>query len=229
VRIGMEKTVDQHHLEHGIGTASGQLFQIQPGRQRTFQVASGDALDALHDQQILTAVLPVNLGKRNIRIVCEVLAKTLGVTAFQCKIELAPQRFGELPHHAPQLESPRFRHLGFRQPRKMPQQSQVGFDARAHIRPTHLEHHRRAVLKLGQMHLGNGSSGDRLDLQIPENLEWRSAQRLFKLRLQHIERLGWHAVLQLGEFGNPVRREQIRTRRQYLTKLDEGRAQFLHR
>ena len=125
--------------------------------------------------------------------------------------------------------APRLGHLGLDQLRHAPQQAQVGVDLLAHARPADLEHDRRAVLQLRAVHLRDRRRAVRVRLDVAEHLERRAPERALELGQQLLERHRRHVGLQLLEFGDPARREEVDARRHHLAELDEGRAELLER
>ena len=227
VRIGVEAAVLQHHLQHDVGTAPGQLTAVQPGRIDAGQIAAGNTVDEILDVQALAGPLPVHFGNQDVVAPLEVAGDALGVAAFGGEIQFAAQRYGELLDHfgravAAQVGQARFDDLG--QPC---QQAQVGFHHVTDARAAHLQHHLAAVMQARAMGLGQRGGGHRGFIEEGEHLRRRRAQVGFQLLADGRVRQRRYRVLQLGQLGNPFRWQQVDAGGQHLAQLDEGRAEIL--
>ena len=82
-----------------------------------------------------------------------------------------------------------------------------------------------AVMQFGQMHLRDGSAGERCAVERAENFVERFAVRALNDRHGIIAGEWRHLILQPGEFVGDVFRQQIAPRGQDLPELDENRPQ----
>ncbi len=229
VRVGVETAVLQHHLQHDAGPGACKPDTVETGGIDAGQVAPGDAVDEVLHVEALAGPLPMHLGDQDVVAAGEVARDALGIAAFGGEVEFAPQRDLELLHHfgravALQIGQPRFDDV--RQPC---QQAQVGFDHLADAGAADLQHHRAAVVQGGPVGLGERRGRHRGFVQPGEDLMRRRAKVVFQLLADLRIRQGRYRVLQLGELGDPVRREQVDAGGQDLAEFDEGRAEVFHR
>ena len=75
VRIGVEETVHQYHLEHGIRAARGERLSVEARIVDRCQVVAADALDVLLHIHHAAGPLPVDAWDEDIEIVDKVGAK----------------------------------------------------------------------------------------------------------------------------------------------------------
>ncbi len=227
VRVGVEVAVQQDHTQHDIGAAIGQHGQVQAGLGGRDQLVAGNAFDAFLHVHAVADVFPIHLGDEHGLILGELFAEALDVARLGRQIQLAPHRLAELLYHLARLVAPRLRELHLHQARDVRHDAQIGLDLVLDAGAAHLQDDRRAILQLGLIHLGNGSSGARRGVELVEHLARIAAlQRQAHLRQHVLERQCRRIGLQLFQLGDPVRREQIDPRRQHLAQLDEGRPQF---
>ena len=186
-------------------------------------------VDVLLHQQHVAGVFGIDARDDDVRVAGEVLGEALDVARLGDEVGLALERARELRGDFRRPVAPRLGHLGLDQLGHAPQQAQVGVDLFAHARPSHLKHHRRAVLQLRAVHLRDRRRTLRARVDVAEHVERRAPERAFELGQQLLERHRRHLGLQLFELGDPARREEIDARRHHLAELDEGRAELLQR
>ena len=96
-------------------------------------------------------------------------------------------------------------------------------------RPLHLDDDVLAVFERRAVHLPDRPGRERRRLDRLEDVLPRHLQLLF----HHVDDLGLgerrDVVLQLGQLVDDVRRDEVRTRREDLTELREGRAELFER
>ncbi len=229
MRVGMEETVFEHHLEHGLRAATGQQMAIQTCGFHGGQIAAGNALDIVLHIQPLAGPWPVDAGHHDLGVRGEVGGDTVGAAALGGKIQLATQRKGELAHHLLRPITAQFGRLRLDDLGKTGQQAQVGFDDRPDAGAAHLENDCRAVCQPGAMDLGQRRRRQRPGFHTRENGFGRLAQILRQLRQQFGESDGGRGILQFAELVDPFGREQVDAGGENLPELDEGRSQLLRR
>ncbi|KAG0743548.1 hypothetical protein G6F24_016242 [Rhizopus arrhizus] len=91
VRVGVEASVLQHHLQHDVGAAPCEFAAVQPRCIDAGEVAAGDAVNEVLHVQALAGPLPVHAGNQDVAAALEIARDALGVAAFGSEIELAAQ------------------------------------------------------------------------------------------------------------------------------------------
>ena len=218
--------IDQDHLEHGIRAPRRQQGQIVALGTSANKIVAGDANQLFLDVHALTAVVPVHLGDMHTGIVRETLTEELQVARFHDQIQLPHQGAAQLAHDLHRMITARFLDFHFQQPGQMHQKAQIRLDLRLDVRPPHLDHHARTVMKCGAMHLGDGGCGEGFGLEGRKHRLHRLAPDAFQPRPQNFERHRRHVAVQALEFLDPRRREHVHSCRQHLAQLDEGGPQI---
>ena len=112
---------------------------------------------------------------------------------------------------------------------KPPQQPEILPDLRLRGGTLHLDHHALAADQRGPVHLGDRAGRQRIRLDAGEHVLPRNLQ----LRLHHRHHFGFgqrrDMILKVSELRDDRRRQQVRTGRQDLAELGEGRPEFLQR
>jgi len=227
VRVGMEKAVQQDHLEHGIGTDPCQGSLVQPGRADGVQIHGVDAFDVIQDADPLPHVLPVHSRNDDSGVGPEVRSQPVGVAALVDEIELAVDRKPELAHDFAGAQVIELGKLEFDQLRQLRHQAQVRVDGLGDAGPADLDYDVFAAVQLGAVHLGDRGGGDRPGVERREHLVHGRAQVPFELRPQRLEGERRHPPLKVAQFLDPFRRQQVDACGQNLPELDEARSHFL--
>ena len=227
VRIGVEAAVLQHHLQYDVGTAPGQFTAVEAGRIDTGQITPRNAVDEVLHVQAFAGPLPVHRRNQDVVPPFEVARDALGIAALRGEIQLAPQRHGELLHHLGGSVTAQVRQPGFDDLGQPCQQPQIGFNHVTDTRATHLQHHFAAIAQPRTVGLGQRSSGHRGFIKEGEHLRRRRTEIGLQLFADLLVGQCRDRVLQLGEFGDPVRRQQVDAGGEHLAQLHEGRPEIL--
>ena len=92
-------------------------------------------------------------------------------------------------------------------------------------RALHFEHHLSPAAQAGAMDLRQRSRSQRFRIQI-HHLGATLAELLLQNGLDLLEAEGGDAVLERRQFGDPTSRKDVRSGREQLSQLDEGRTQL---
>ncbi len=229
VGVGMEEVVAEHLLVEQAHALGRELAPVDAGRVERGDVVGRDAVHALEGQHAVARQFPDHLGHLQVVRVGEVAPQQAGVGALALQIELVAQSALDLGHQFQRLDALGVGHVALGEPAQRAQQREVGGDALLDLRPQHLHHHLAAVGELGRMDLRDRGRGQRFALEAGIELRHRLAQRALDLGLRQRAVEGCDAVLQQGELGGDVGRQQVAAGREDLAELDEDRPQFLQR
>ena len=229
MRIGVEEAVLDDHLQHRLRAALRQQHAVEPGGVHPRQLMAGNAVDALLHIDPLAGPVPVDGRDDDVLAPGEMGGDTLGVVALALQVQLAAQRAPELAHQAGRLVGAQVGPLVLGQLRQALEQAQIGLDDRADAGPAHLDDDLGAVVQLRAVHLRDRGRRQRLGIEAGEDLLGRRAQVLGELGAHHLDRHRRRLTVQLFEFGDPGRAEQVGAAGQDLAELDEGRPQILER
>ncbi len=222
MRVGVEAAVLQHHLEHDAGTGTCERPAIQAGRIDGEQIAPRNPIDEFLHVERLAGPLPVHRRHHHLRIVREVGGDAFGVAPLGSEVQLASQRDGKLLYHLGRTVALEIRCAGFDDFSKPGEQAQIRIDGVTDIGTTDLQHHRGAIDQPRAMRLCQRCGRQRLFVQAREDAFRLHTQRGDQLRTDLIEWQRRHRVLQLAQFFDPLRRQQVHARGQHLAQFDEG-------
>lgn len=145
------------------------------------------------------------------------------------EIEFLEHRLGQLPDHLRRPETPRLRTARLGQRGEVRDQAEIRLHPRADVGAPDLEHDRAAIGERRAVHLRHRRRGEWRGIEGRERGFGRLAERRLDRRAQRLERQRRRTRMEQLEFGDPFGRQQIAASREDLTKLDEGRAEFLER
>jgi hypothetical protein len=111
--------------------------------------------------------------------------------------------------------------------RGLVEQLDVARDLPLGVRPLHLHHDLLPARQAGAVHLPDRRRGDRLLLELLEDLLDREVELLLDDPADARERLGPGVVLKAAQLVQDVRRHDVGPGGQQLAELDEGRAQLV--
>ena len=113
--------------------------------------------------------------------------------------------------------------------RQVEQDGEILLGKGFHARTLHLHHDASPVVEHGGMHLTDGGGSHRGAFERPKHLVGRASQFLFYVGGYLLVRDRGSVILQAGELGHVVGREQIGARAEDLAQLDERNAQLFQR
>ncbi len=225
----MEETVAEHLGEEDLHAAFGQLAHVGVLPCQTGHVCHRYAIDALHDEHLRPAIVPVHLRHVEQCRALEVAPELAGVGRFAQQVELVVDGLGIVVDHFHQVQAACVDGDAFGGIGQHEQPGQVLADDRLEVRPYHLDHHFLAGTQLGGMHLGHGRGGQRFAVEAGEQFADRGTQLLLDQR-RGDGRVEWgYSVLQHRQFFGDIRRQQVATGRENLPELDEDRPQPFQR
>lgn len=166
----------------------------------------------------------MHLGHVDVRLPAVELRELLGVARLLEVVDLLVDELAKLLDDRLQVNVTPQQRNGLRQQSgELPQDVDVERDALLQVRALHLDGNCLAALEEPLVHLTYRRGRDGRGVHAVEHVFYPLAQ----LRLDDGERLGvaerLHAVLQLDQLAEILRREQVRAARQRLPSLDEGR------
>ena len=170
MRIGMEKAEIQHLCGIVIQDLLADLLQVVSCSAQLLEIVDGDAVDVLHDQDVLAAQLRIHLRTRDEGHILVQQRELLQVGRFALEIRFLEKRCPQFLDHIAQVE-----HLPvFDEPRRLPSHDTHDVDilrhGGAHAWPLDLHRHHAAVGKTRLVHLRQGSASERLGVDLGEDL-----------------------------------------------------------
>ena len=229
VHVGVEEAVAEHLGEENLHAAFGQQLHVGVLRAQGGDVGHRHAVDALHDQHLGPAVIPVDLRHVDQRRAFEVALELAGVGRFAQQVELVVDDLLVVADHFHRVQATRLAGHAFGDTCEQEQPGQVLGDDRPQPRADHLDHHVFAAVQARGVHLGDRGRGQRLLLEAGEHLGNGRAQ-LFLDQCHGPGRLERrHLVLQQRQFVGDVLGQQDAAGGENLPELDEHRAQVLQR
>jgi hypothetical protein len=223
VRVGVEEALAQHLPVEGLEQL---LRGLAPGvALRCLAERHADHL--VHHEQPSGGKPLVHPRHREPRVGEEDLAHPLDVRRLLAEVELAAERRGKVLDDGLDVDQAGERLAPLRLLREQPEQAEVALDLLRRARPLHLDHDPLAAVEPRAVHLADRSGGQRLGLDVLEDVLPRHAQLL----LHHLDdlRLGQRrdAVLQARELGDDLGRDEVRPSREDLPELCERRTELL--
>ena len=202
---------------------------VAAGRIEQVDARDLDPLDVLGREHGRGAELPVDRGDVEGGVVEEPLGDALDVGRLDAEVELLLQGAGELLDDLDRPVENELLHVAFGQGRQVQHDLEVHLDDRADARPAHLDGDFLAAFQARAVHLGDRGRGDRVGVDLLEELRDRGAQLLLEDGLRFGKGEGGDAVLELGELVDELERDQVGAGRQHLPQLDVGRPELLDR
>ncbi len=196
--------------------------RVEPG-----MIGQRDAVQELLHQHALGRVFPVDLGEDDVVAVGEHGRQHLAVAALVDEVELAVDACREVAHLLLRLVAGDLWPFALDDAGAVAHQAQVRLDDLAQARPQHLDDDVLARLQPGPVDLGDRSRGDRVCVELGEDVFGRAAEILLELGPDLLPRHRRDLAVQAAEFLGPFGRQQVGAARQDLAELDEGRTQRL--
>jgi hypothetical protein len=157
VHVGVEEVVLEHLGEEHLHAAFGQPLHVDVGRAQEIGARDRDAVDALLDEHVGTAPVPVDLGDVEHRRAGELTLEFGGVGRLALQVELVHQGLVELGDHRHRVQARALRPVALRQSRDRVEYFEIAADAPVDARAGDLDDHLLAVVERGGVHLGDGS------------------------------------------------------------------------
>ena len=230
----MEKAVAKHLGKKHLHAIGGQHAGIYPQRLQALYLINRHALHALHHNHVLGAKIPIHFRNQYQRVAGCVAAQLGGIARFAHQVQLVVQVFVEFFHHLAGFEAARVSSAHALDPACHPaHEAGVFFHHRQQIGAQHFDGHFAAnALAINQrrkVHLRDRGAGHRLAIELHEQTIQRFAKGALDGGNSHLSRKRRHAVLQLGQLGGDVGRQQVAPGGKHLAELDEKRAEFFER
>ncbi len=219
----MEKTVAEDLGEEQLDTALGQLLHVGALIGEGRQIGHLHTVNALHDQHLRPAPVPIDLRHVQHGRAFEVAAQLAGVGRFAQQVEFVVNGFFVIGDHVHRVQQSRVSGYPLGDLRQNEQPRKVRTDDRLQARPHHFDYHFFACFQTRGVDLSDRSRSQRGDVEAAEDFADFRAQLRFDQRdgFGGVERR--HAVLQHHQLVGDVFRQQIASGRQQLPKLDENR------
>ena len=165
MHIGVEETVAEYLREKDLHTRAAQARNVHAVGLEPLDLPDRDAGHALHHHDLGVAPVPVHFGNEKQWRVQEVAPELRAVGCFAAEIELVMDRLVELRDDLARLEALAVRPELLDQPGAHLHEREISLDGRRDLRAQYLDCRRRAVGKLGEMHLRHRRARDRLALE----------------------------------------------------------------
>src|SRR5690606_24487696 len=225
VHVRVEEAVTEHLGEEYFDAALGQLLHVRALGAQGVDIGHRDAADALHDQHLVAAPVPIDGRHIEYRRAEEVAPQQRGVGRLAIQVQLVEDGLLVIAYHFHRTQPPPLAGNALQGARRQVQPLDIlmddVFDPRAHD----LDDYVAAVMQQGGMYLGDGSRGQWRIGKLGEYRFDRHAQLFFDTLACLIGGEGRYLVLQEGQFDGDVVGQQIAAGRQDLAELDEHRAQ----
>ena len=170
MRVSVEKAEIQHLRGIVVQDLLTDLLQVVSCSAQLLEIVDGDAVDVLHNQNVLAAQLGIHLRARDEGHILVQQRELLQVGRFALEIRFLEKRCPQLLDHIAQVE-----HLPvFDEPRRLPSHDAHDVDilrhGGAHAWPLDLHRHHAAVGKTRLVHLRQGSASERFGVYLGEQL-----------------------------------------------------------
>ena len=170
MRVSVEKAEIQHLRGIVVQNLLTDLLQVVSCSAQLLEIIDGDAVDILHDQDILATQLGIHLRACDEGHILVQQRELLQVGRFALEIRFLEKRCPQLLDHITQVE-----HLPvFDEPRRLPSHDTHDVDilrhGGAHARPLDLHRRHAAVGKTRLVHLRQGGASERLGVDLGEQL-----------------------------------------------------------
>ncbi|RMS05948.1 hypothetical protein ALP75_204957 [Pseudomonas syringae pv. actinidiae] len=223
----MEKAVAKDLREEDLHAALGEHLHVgaligQPGHVGDLQ-----AVDALHDQHLRTAPVPVDLWHVKQVGAFEVAAQLAGVGRFAQQVQLVVDGFFVVHHHLHRVQQARIGRYALGHAGKDEQPGKVLADDRFEPWAYYFHHDFFTGLEARGMHLSHRGRGQWCFVKPAEHIADTCAQLFFDQLDRHLLVERRHAVLQQHQLVGDVFGQQIAARGQQLPELDENRPKVL--
>ena len=229
VRIGVEKTVLEHHLVGDLDPLPGDVREIEPRFLETPHVVDPDPGDPLQNEHSQRRKLPKDGRDVRVRALVKMEPEPGGVLPFQDEVHLLPDAPRELVHDHREIEDP---HLGdppvdqLRDPAK---DLHVLADERLDVGTPDLEDHVLARQEPRPVDLGDRGGGNRDIVEAREDLIDRPLPLGFENGPRLLDRKGRNLILELAELLDERAGNEVGPNGEDLPELDERGAQLLER
>ena len=225
MRVRVEEAVDHHLLVEGLE----QLLRRGRADRALGRDRDRSAGDVAHHQE--AAGREVGVDRRDGEAVerRDHLPHPGHVLGFVPEVQLAVERFGQVLEHGFEVDHrlqtrPVARLLG-----EHLEQREVLLDQATGLGTLHLDHGLLAVREDRAVDLGDRARGERLGLDVLEDVFPRHAELLLHHEDDLLLRQRRHVVLELRQLLDEFRRQEVGPRRQDLSELAEGGPELLER
>jgi len=221
--VGVEHAIVDNHLQVRPLERLGQLRPVDTARVEAVDVVDLRAGDVLHRQDAPGGVRLLDFGDADAVVVPEVLPNFGEHPPLSLVVHLLADGLRELVGECLQRERPRVVDEIHQQRERPADDPQVGLDERLDTGPADLDGDLFTV-DLRQIHLTERRAAYRLSLEFIEAVIDRP-QFVLDDNPCLVPVRRWHAVLELGELLDVLRRQDVRSRREDLSEFDERRAE----
>lgn len=228
--IGMERPLNEDLAEQGVQEHPAQSLAVDA---EPLDLGSGvtqaDTVETLHDERAVAR--EVGVHRRNADSVMRTsrCGDSRDVAGLDAEVELLAERVGEPTSEVGDVETARPVRPRFEAVAEPADHVEVPDDRFDDAWPLDLEHDGRTVEERRPVHLGERRAGDRLRVDLLEDLRWVLAE----LRLQNSPHLapggGRHAVLELRQLRRHGFGQEVASGGEHLAELDEERTGLLER
>ena len=224
MRVGVDVAVHEHLVEIGAQQLAGGRRGVELGTAQSGDAGDVDTVDPVHHQQTRCHVIPQWLRHPQQRIAGQVPAETVEVLRFGPVVEFVEHRLAELGDPVGQAQAAAGIGQRVGGAGDLREHVKVAAHRGGHVGTLDLQRHHAAVMQDRPMHLRERGGGHRHRIDLGEHLAGAHAHLVLQQRLDVADRRRRGVVLDALECGDPACRHQVRTGRQCLAKLDEGRA-----
>ena len=225
----MKEPVPEDLFEEYPRRAGENLTGCDAGRLDSVDLVDRNTLDPGQGENAARRSFPVDGGDLELRVVGEVLAKLGGRRRLEAEIHFEIHRLLEIADDLDRFQAP---HLGppvFDPARQGMEEGNVARKFRLNSRPQYLNGHEFALLRLGEMDLGDRSGGDRFVLEAGEQIANGRIEFAGDDRFRNLRGKGRQAVLEGGEIFRHGLADQVSANRQRLPEFYEAGAERLQR
>ena len=227
MRVAVEEAVPEDHRHPRLGDPVGDLAPLLERRRDQVDVGELDPVDPLERQHARPRVLPVDLRHVDVRVAGEVAVEVLRVARLLPVVELLPDRARELVHELARVDEVERADPLAREPRRLVEEAEVGFDLLRRARPLHLDRDPAPVRQGRAVHLADRRGRDRRRLEVEEQPLERVPELLLDHPLGLLERERPHVVLQPAQLDDDVGRHDVGPGREELPELHERRPELV--
>ena len=170
VRVGMEEAVAEDHVHPRLGDQVREPLPLLDGIRVRVEIPELNALEQLEREDPRARVAPEDPGHAHVRVPGEVTVELLGVSRLHPVVELLADGAGEFVDERDGVDELERLHAVANETRRLIHELEVGFDLARRIRPLHLDGDAASVRERRPVHLADRRGGDRLLLEVEEEL-----------------------------------------------------------
>ncbi len=229
MRIGVEEAILEHHLRDDLRGALRKVVPIESGLVERGAVRDLHPPDPFERDHPGGGQVPEDARDLHGGIALEVGGEAIGAARLLEVVELRPERMHELVGQADEVVPSRGLRVPARARGEITDDLEVLVHLLDHVWPSHLHDNFGPVVQCCQVRLPDRCARKRLPMKARKHSLLPRVELTLDGVLHHVGRDSRSRVLELGQFGPILRRQQVRPCREELAELDERWPELLER